>query len=244
MSHPLATMPVMRRGPRKYNDLQLVCAVATCRTMRDVLIELGLAPYGGNYENVWQRIHQLGVDASHLRTFRRGKRLSACSDEEITEAVRKSRSLAQALDALGFKQSGGRQATLRKRIAAIGLDTSHFLGEGWRRGSTVPVVPAKPLDELLISGRFVQTNNLKKRLISEGLKRARCESCGGERWNGRSIPLELDHINGRRDDNRLSNLRILCPNCHAQTETFRGRNIGSTALSLRGPGGGMQTRSA
>ncbi len=45
--------------------------------------------------------------------------------------------------------------------------------------------------------------------------------------NGRPIPLELDHINGRRDDNRLDNLRILCPNCHAQTETYRGKNIGA-----------------
>jgi hypothetical protein len=237
-------MPGMVRGPKKYNDLQLACAVATCRTMRDVLIELGLAPYGGNYENVWKRIHQLRLDASHLRTFRRGKRLSACSDEEIIEVVRKSRSLAQVLNALGFKQSGGRQATLRARIAAMGLDTSHLLGEGWRRGCSVPVIPAKPLNELLIRGRLVPTNGLKKRLIAEGLKQARCESCGRDQWNGKPIPLELDHINGRRDDNRMSNLRILCPNCHAQTDTFRGRNIGSAALSSRGPGGGMQTRSA
>jgi 5-methylcytosine-specific restriction endonuclease McrA len=50
--------------------------------------------------------------------------------------------------------------------------------------------------------------------------------CDRERWNGLPIPLELDHVNGMRSDNRLSNLRILCPNCHAQTPNYRGRNIG------------------
>jgi len=73
----------------------------------------------------------------------------------------------------------------------------------------------------------VPTNELKMRLIRERLKQARCEACGRDRWNGTHIPLELDHINGRRDDNRLDNLRILCPNCHAQTPTYRGRNIGA-----------------
>jgi hypothetical protein len=199
--------------------------------MRDVLIELGLVPYGGNYENVWQRIVELGLDASHFRSFRQAGRLSACSDEEIAEAVRTSRSLAQVLAKLGFKPQGEAQRTLKKRIEQMGLDTSHFLGEAWRRGSSVPVVPARPLSELLVDGRFVQTNRLKRRLIQEGVKEARCSACGRDRWNGRPIPLELDHSNGQRSDNRLENLRILCPNCHAQTDTYRGRNIASAALS-------------
>jgi 5-methylcytosine-specific restriction endonuclease McrA len=63
--------------------------------------------------------------------------------------------------------------------------------------------------------------------VSEGLKMRRCEMCLRDHWNGKPIPIELDHLNGRRDDNRLQNLRILCPNCHAQTPTYRGRNIGA-----------------
>ena len=91
----------------------------------------------------------------------------------------------------------------------------------------MPVVPSRPLEELLVEGRLVQTNRLKKRLITDGLKEHRCESCLRDSWNGGRIPLEFDHVNGRRDDNRLANLRILCANCHAQTPTYRGRNIGA-----------------
>ncbi len=123
---------------------------------------------------------------------------------------------------------GGNQARLKARIEALGVDTAHFVGQGWRRGTTTPVVPRRSLRELLVDGRLVSTNDLKTRMIQEGVKERRCERCRLEAWNGHPIPLELDHINGRRTDNRLANLRILCPNCHAQTDTYRGRNIGSS----------------
>jgi hypothetical protein len=222
---------LMARGPNKYNDLQLACAVATCKTMQEVLLQLGLAPYGGNYENVRQRIRHLGLDASHLRCFQQRRRLSECTDNEISEAVRSSRSLASVMTKLGFRPGSGTQASLKARIAHLGLDTSHLLGQGWRRGRRGHIVPLRPLEDLLVKGILVQSNRLKRRLICEGLKEPRCESCGTIEWNGAPIPLELDHINGRRDDNRLENLRVLCPNCHAQTDTYRGRNIGVAALS-------------
>jgi 5-methylcytosine-specific restriction endonuclease McrA len=231
LSYPLAIIHFMGRGPKKYSDLQLACAVATCTRMRDVLIELGLVPYGGNYENVWKRIAELGLDASHLRSFRQGERLQA-TEAELTEAVRGSRSLAQVLIKLGFEPGGGRQQTLKRRIEQLRLDTSHFVGQAWRRGSRIPVVPRRPLHDLLIARRLVRTNTLKKRLIRDGLKEPRCEMCARDTWNGHPIPLELDHVNGKRDDNRLENLRVLCPNCHAQTDTYRGRNIGAASYSV------------
>jgi hypothetical protein len=209
-------------GRRKYTDQQLVHAVSTCRTMRDILVRLGMAPYGGNYETVRHRAETLGLEITYLR---RGKTPNSCSNEELAVAVRTSRSLAQVLAKLGLKP-GGNQGRVKRRIADLGLDTSHFVGEAWRRGATTPVVPPKPLEEYLVKGRLVHTSGLKKRLIAEGLKEWRCEQCRRTTWNGRSIPLELDHINGRRDDNRLANLRVICPNCHAQTDTYRGRNIG------------------
>lgn len=83
---------------------------------------------------------------------------------------------------------------------------------------------ATPLNELLVQFSTYQSNKLRKRLLAEGLKERKCEKCGLTEWNGKTAPLELDHINGIKTDNRIENLRILCPNCHAQTEHYRGRN--------------------
>ena len=210
-------------SPRKYTDDQLAAAVRSSPNMHQVLIALGLAPRGGNYEVVRRRIGQLGMDASHLR----GRGLRSKTDDEIASAVRSSRSYAEVFNRLGIKQGGGSQASLIERIERLSLDISHFRGQGWRRGSSKPVVPARPLEEVLVAGKFMQTSNLKRRLIEERVKEPHCEICRLNRWNGQPIPLELDHVNGRRDDNRPENLRIVCPNCHAQTPTYRGRNIGA-----------------
>ena len=113
-------------------------------------------------------------------------------------------------------------------MQALGIDISHFTGMGWRKGTTKPVKPARPLSEILVDGRPCKSHELKQRLINEGLKSHICESCGLKEWRGRPIPLELEHAIGKRDDNRIKNLKLLCPNCHAQTETYRGRNIGKS----------------
>jgi transposase-like protein len=210
--------------PRRYSDEQLRQAVAGSRTMSDVLRTLGLVPSGGNYESVRAHLERIGL-AGPARRPRRGRAVGSVTVAELTEAVRVSRSAAQAAAALGL-DTGGSSGRLAARIRSLGLDTSHFRGQGWRRGSTAPVVRASPLVDLLVKGRLCQTNALKKRLILAGLKAPRCEGCLLYEWCGEPIPLELDHINGDRRDNRLENLRLLCPNCHALTTTYRGRNIG------------------
>lgn len=141
--------------------------------------------------------------------------MSTCSIEEVAEALRSSRSLAQVLAKMGVGP-GGNQGRMRDLIHQMGMDTAHLVGKGWRRGATVPPFPARPIEELLVDGRYAETNRLKKRLIGEGLKEWKYEMCARDSWNGHAIPLELDHINGRREDNRLVNLRVLCPNGHAQ----------------------------
>ncbi len=241
MSDPWISWHFMAKGPQKYTDEQLAFAVANSPNMRQVLISLGLAARGGNYETVRQGIAFLGIDASHLGRWSRGV-VAARSDQEILDAVKASRSFAQALKKLGLRP-GRTPSTLKRRIELLGVDTSHLTGMAWRRGSGVPVTPAFPLDKVLVVGRLTPMSKLKQRLLEAGVKERKCEICSRDTWNGKPIPLELDHVNGRRDDNRLGNLRLVCPNCHAQTPTYRGRNIGATsAYPERSPGGGNGRR--
>jgi hypothetical protein len=147
------------------------------------------------------------------------------TDAALREAVASSTSVRQVLLRLNLAGAGGNYAGIAARIQDLGIETSHFKGQGWRKGSDNPVVPARPLAEVLREGTCVQSYKLKRRLLTAGLKSRRCESCRKVRWLGHPIPLELHHINGDQKDNRLDNLRLVCPNCHALTSNYRGKKL-------------------
>ena len=100
------------------------------------------------------------------------------------------------------------------------------LGLRWKDKNYRPLDPKKIPTQEIIEGLhpYYQTLKLKKRLMADGIKENKCEICGITEWNGKLLMMQLDHVDGNSHNHRLSNLRMTCPNCHSQTETFCGKN--------------------
>lgn len=147
------------------------------------------------------------------------------TDEQLIDSVKRSYSVRAVINELGLIPAGGNYAQVKTRIRTLNLNTTHFKGMGWNKGMNYHTSSRPSLESLLIENGTVQSYKLKRRLYESGLKTEVCELCGWAQMSadGR-IPLELDHINGVHSDNRIENLRILCPNCHSLQPTHRGRN--------------------
>ena len=144
------------------------------------------------------------------------------SDEQFIQIVQNSNSYSDCLRALGLGTRGGSSTDiLKRRIAELNCSTEHF----GKKGQSVTAKYS--LDEILIENSpYMSITRLKIRLINEGKMEYKCQNCGITEWLGKPITLQLDHINGVNNDHRLINLRFLCPNCHSQTDTYAGKNIG------------------
>jgi hypothetical protein len=149
-------------------------------------------------------------------------RVPRYNEEQVRAAVAESSSLTAALRRLGLRPAGGNHQTLRKLIERYAISTEHFNQNWVLRGPRTR--RAKPLSEVLVENSGYNRTKLKARLYDTGLRRRTCEICGqGEEWHGRHMSLILDHINGVATDNRIENLRIVCPNCAATLDTHCGR---------------------
>jgi len=144
------------------------------------------------------------------------------TDDQLIEAVKTSTSIRQVLSKLGLKEAGGNYSCTKNKINKMNLSTDHFTGMRWNKGKSLG--PKRPIEDYLSNKHGIQSFKLKIRLIKEGYKDHRCEICGITEWNGEPAPIELDHIDGNHSNNNINNLRIVCPNCHAQTDTYRGKN--------------------
>lgn len=144
--------------------------------------------------------------------------------EDFIAAVGSSTSIRQVLIKLNVVEAGGNYQVANNYIKKLGLDISHFTGLAHAKGKKFPE-KARPIEDYLSNKHSIQSHQLRKKLLNAGLFEHKCYCCGNIEWNQKPIPLELEHINGDHRDNNLNNLTLLCPNCHAQTETYRGKKL-------------------
>lgn len=153
---------------------------------------------------------------------RRTSKIWQISKEDLLSLVKKSFSYKEVLNYFGLENKGNNFKTLRNRMLEDKIDYSHFKN---RIEYLTSFQAPTPIENFLIENSSTNRTNLKKRLLKTNILKNECYICGQlPIWNNKPLSLQLDHINGISNDNRIENLRILCPHCHSQTENFAGKN--------------------
>ena len=136
--------------------------------------------------------------------------------ERILEACNNSNSMSAAASKLPMNYK-----TFKRLAVEIGVFDPNQSGKGMTKPKSTAI-----LTEDILSGKYpqFQTYKLKQRLIRDGYKESVCENCNSAQWMGQDIPLELHHVDGDSHNHVLDNLKLLCPNCHALTDTYRSKN--------------------
>ncbi|MFI8187254.1 HNH endonuclease signature motif containing protein [Streptomyces sp. NPDC085946] len=206
-------------GAGAYGRERLEEAARGARTLSEALERLGVDPRGPTRRYVRERMKNLGIDVSHFE--REGVKWTR---ETLADAVAASTTMCEVLRHLGLEVVGGHHTYISRRIRAYGIDTSHFrmpsrAGKPWRPRTPERLLVKQPEAE----ARRIPGDRLRWAMTALGVPE-RCALCGTEAvWRGHPLPLEVDHVDGDWRDNRIENLRFLCPNCHATTDTYRGR---------------------
>ncbi|MFI9603624.1 HNH endonuclease [Streptomyces sp. NPDC052043] len=209
-------------GASAYTKERLEKAARGARTLSEALERLGVDPKSSTRDYIRARMKKLGVDVVHFE--REGVKWTK---EVLERAVAASTNMCEVLRHLGLEVVGGHHTHISRRIKAYGIDTSHFRvptrrGKLWRPRTPEGLLVEQPTAQ----ARRIPSDRLKWAMVAMGVNE-RCALCCTEPvWRGRPLPLEVDHINGNWWDNRIENLRFICPNCHSTTDNYRGRGKG------------------
>lgn len=192
----------------------------TKKSIKEVLNSLGYK-YSSRH-SLEKRCKQDNIDYKSIIGIKNGCKKSSpiwkISKNELLE-IAKEPTLTAMLSKFGLNNIGGNHNTLKNRFLFEGIDYSHVY-------KYVPVSKEYTYDEIFCENSKADRRIAKRKIIKEDLIDYKCCECKiSSEWNGKELTLILDHINGIRNDNRLNNLRFLCPNCNSQTSTFAGRNI-------------------
>lgn len=208
----------------KYTDSQFIEAVQSSTSLSDVANKLNISNRG-SFKVIHRKIKKMNLSTAHFlrKKFKHSKWLEI-DKEKLISLVNESLSYSELLEKLGRScSSGSNQTKIKELVNKHNINTSHFTGMLWSKGRHLQPIMTYLIDNSDCSGPSINSHDLKLRLIKEGILNWRCSSCQLSEWLNVPIPIELDHINGNHFDNRLENLRILCPNCHSFTSTYRGR---------------------
>ncbi|WP_435969863.1 HNH endonuclease signature motif containing protein [Streptomyces sp. Qhu_M48] len=214
-------------GTSTYTRERLEAAARGARTLTEALERLGVDPRSGTRRYLLARMRGLGVDTSHFE--REGTRWTR---EVLEGAVAASTNMYEVLRRLGVEVVGGQHTHISRRVKAYGIDTSHFTAPArtermrydQRRRTAAEVL----VEEESPHASRARSKRLKEAMLEFDVAN-QCALCGNEAvWRGKPLPLEVDHIDSNWRNNRIENLRLLCPNCHSTTDSYRGRGKGRT----------------
>ncbi|WP_327414228.1 HNH endonuclease [Streptomyces sp. NBC_01233] len=198
----------------RYTRELLEAAARETNNWDDAVRWCGGTPTSGSRRYLRAKMREAEIDCSHFPT-----KWARHTEERLRELAAESTSISEVVSRLGISNVGGNQTHIARRIAALGIGTSHFLTtRGRPKGSLGPALSLRDPQDGRVPGE-----RLRRELLKVGVPEE-CAECGaGTVWNGKPLRHEVDHISGEWWDNRRENLRILCPNCHAATDTYRGR---------------------
>ncbi|MBV7698904.1 HNH endonuclease signature motif containing protein [Streptomyces sp. TRM70350] len=206
-------------GASAYTKERLEEAARGARTLSEACARLGVDPGSSTRRYIFERTKKLEVDVSHFE--REGIKWTR---EILEAAVSASTNMSEVLRHLGLEVVGGHHTHISRKIKAYAIDTSHFQvpnqrGDARRHRASAGLLVKRSAPQ----ARRVQSSRLKRAILECGVD-DRCALCGIEPvWLGEPLPLEVDHIDGDWRNNRIENLRLLCPNCHSTTDSYRGR---------------------